>query len=206
MIAGIAGLLEWMGPDCVIVAVGGVSLRLFIPGSLLNDLGDIGSPVKFHTHLYVREDQLALYGFKDQEQLSLFEMLIGVAGVGPRAALNVLSNADSAAVQLAIAQSDTDFLKKVPGIGVKTASRIILELKGKLVDTPATGKAARIAAGGPDSHKNAAVALERMRVIEALTGLGYTVAEVQTALVSFPDGHSLSLEEQVLAALQYLGQ
>ena len=103
--------------------------------------GQSGAKIKLYTHLYVREDQLTLYGFKNPEQLALFDLLLGVAGVGPRAALNVLSNASTEAVQLAIARSDADFLKKVPGIGAKTASRgIILELKGKLVETtPATG-------------------------------------------------------------------
>src|SRR5438045_6561228 len=95
---------------------GGVSLRIFVPASILSELGDIGSEIKLYTHLYVREDQLALYGFRTPDQLSLFELLLGVAGVGPRAALNVLSNAAPETVQLAIAQSDIDFLKKVPGI------------------------------------------------------------------------------------------
>ena len=205
MIAAVTGRLEWMGPDSVIIGVAGVSLRIAVPASLLNELGEIGAIVKLYTHLYVREDQLALYGFMDQDGLSLFEMLLGVAGVGPRAALNVLSNAGSEAVQLAIAQGDVDFLKKVPGIGVKTASRIILELKGKLVDSGGSGRAARLL-NEPAGQKNAALALARMQVIEALTGLGYTTGEVQTALSSFPPDHQMTLEEQVLAALRFLGQ
>ena len=206
MIVGVQGRLEWMGTDSVVVTVGGVSLRVFVPTTLLNQLGEVGSEVKLFTHFYIREDQMSLYGFKNQDELQLFEMLIGVAGVGPRAALNVLGNASSEAVQLAIAQSDTDFLKKVPGIGVKTASRIILELKGKLVEVPGPAKAAARAVSTTTDPKNAAAALERMQVIEALTGLGYTQAEVQTALASLPPDHALSLEEQVLAALRYLGQ
>ncbi len=195
-----------MGTDSVVLEVGGVSLRIFVPASQLSDMGSIGTTVKLYTHFYVREEQMALYGFQNQEQLSLFEMLLGVAGVGPRAALNVLSNASSEAVQLAIAQSDVDFLKKVPGIGPKTASRIILELKGKLVEVSGPAKAAALAVSGPGGVKNSTVALERMQVIEALTSLGYSSGEVQTALASLPAEHSLSLEEQVLAALRYLGQ
>lgn len=206
MIVAVRGRLEWMGTDSVVLEVGGVSLRLFVPSSLLNDLGEVGSEVRLHTHFYVREDQMALYGFGTQEQLSLFEMLIGVAGVGPRAALNVLSNASSEAVQLAIAQSDADFLKKVPGIGAKTASRIILELKGKLVDVSGPARAVALAASSPGEAKNATAVLERMQVVEALTNLGYTTIEVQGALAALPGDQKLSLEEQVLAALQYLGQ
>lgn len=203
MITAIRGRLERIGLDNIIVEVGGVSLRLFVPTALLNDLGEIGGEVKLYTHFYVREDQLALYGFKNQEQLDLFELLIGVAGVGPKAALGMLSAAAVEAIHLAIAQSNVDFLKKVPGIGVKTASRIILELKGKLVEIGGPAKA--IALGGGTGPANATT-LERMQVVEALTNLGYTPAEVSAALATLPPDHHLSLEEQVLETLRYLGQ
>ncbi len=202
MIAAVRGKLEWMGPDSLLIDISGVSLRLFVPAAILNDLGPIGGEIKLYTHLYVREDQLTLYGFKNPEQLALFDLLLSVAGVGPRAALNVLSNASTEAVQMAIAQSDADFLKKVPGIGAKTASRIILELKGKLVETtPATRSA-----GGKQANYSPEKSLERLRITEALSGLGYTTAEIQTALAALPQDQTLSLEEQVLAALRYLGQ
>ena len=205
MIAAVRGKLEWMGPDSVLIDVSGVSLRLFVPVSILDDLGPIGGDIKLYTHLHFneREGQLILYGFKNPEQLSLFNLLLGVAGVGPRAVLNVLSNASTEAVQMAIAQGDADFLKKVPGIGAKTASRIILELKGKLVEaTPAT----RSSGSKQAAQANPEKALERMRITEALSGLGYTSAEIQVALASLPPDHILSIEEQVLAALRFLGQ
>ncbi len=204
MIVAIRGKLERSGLDSVIIEVGGVSLRIFVPVSLLNDMGEVGGEVKLYTHLYVREDQWALYGFKSTEQLDLFELLIGVAGVGPKAALSMLSSAAVEAVHLAIAQSNVDFLKKVPGIGAKTASRIILELKGKLVEVSSPAKA--VALASPGDAKSNAVALERMQVIEALTNLGYTPAEVQAALTALPQDRPLSLEEQVLEALRFLGQ
>jgi Holliday junction DNA helicase RuvA len=204
MIAAVRGKLEWMGPDSILIDISGVSLRLFVPGAILNDLGPIGGEIKLYTHLYVREDQLTLYGFKNPEQLALFDLLLSVAGVGPRAALNVLSRASTESVHLAIAQGDVDFLKKVPGIGVKTASRIILELKGKLVEpTSASRSAAGKNANGQASPEKA---LERLRITEALNGLGYTSAEIQAALAALPQEEKLSLEEQVLAALRYLGQ
>jgi holliday junction DNA helicase RuvA len=205
MIAAVRGRLEEMGADNVVIEVGGLSLRLYVPTTVLNDLGEIGSEVKLYTHFYVREAQMSLYGFKSQEQLSLFELLLGVAGVGPRAALNVLSHADSAAVQLAIAQSDADFFKKVPGIGAKTASRIILELKGKLVEVSSPARVAALAGSEPGA-KNSQAALERMQLIEALSNLGYTTPEIQSALGSIPADPPLTLEQQVLTALRYLGQ
>ncbi len=204
MIAAIRGKLEHSGLDSVVVEVGGVSLRLFVPVALLNEIGEIGSEIKLYTHLYVREDQLSLYGFKSQEQLDLFDLLIGVAGVGPKAALSMLSAAEVETIHLAIAQGNVDFLKKVPGIGAKTASRIILELKGKLVEVGGPAKAVALAAGG--DAKNNLAALERMQLIEALSNLGYTPAEVQAALGALPQDRQLSLEEQVLEALRYLGQ
>jgi Holliday junction DNA helicase RuvA len=204
MIAAVRGKLEWMGPDSILIDISGVSLRLFVPAAILDELGPIGGEIKLYTHLYVREDQLTLYGFKNPEQLALFNLLLGVAGVGPRAALNVLSNASTEAVQLAIARSDADFLKKVPGIGAKTASRIILELKGKLVETtPATRAGAGKQALGQASPEKT---LERLRITEALSGLGYSSAEIQASLAALPQAENLSLEEQVLAALRYLGQ
>jgi Holliday junction DNA helicase RuvA len=206
MIAAIRGRLESMGLDNVVIEVGGVSLRIFVPVSLLSELGEIGSEVKLYTHLYVREDQLSLYGFKSQAQLDLFDLLLGVAGVGPKAALNMLSSATVEAVQLAIAQSNVDFLKKVPGIGAKTASRIVLELKGKLVEVSAPARSVALALGGSPDGKNNAAALARMQVMEALSNLGYNPQEVQDALKALPTDRELSIEEQVFEALHYLGQ
>ena len=204
MIAAVRGKLEWMGPDSVLVDISGVSFRLFVPVSLLDSLGPIGSDLKLYTHLHFneREGQLILYGFKDPDQLALFDMLLGVAGVGPRAVLNVLSNATTEAVQLAIAKGDADFLKKVPGIGAKTASRIILELKGKLVETTPTTRSSGKKTGLESPEKT----LERVRITEALSGLGYTSGEIQSALSALPQDQNLGIEEQVLAALRYLGQ
>jgi Holliday junction DNA helicase RuvA len=202
MIAAVKGQLEYTGLDYVLINVNGVSLRLFVPLSLLEDLGEIGREVKLYTHLYVREDQLALYGFKSNDQQDLFEMLIGVAGVGPKAALSMLSAAEVGAIHLAIAQSNVDFLKKVPGIGPKTAARIILELKGKLVDIDKTSRTA-VKVGDP---KQAAITLERQQVVAALSGLGYNPTEIQAALTSLPTEQPLTIEEQVLGALRYLGQ
>jgi Holliday junction DNA helicase RuvA len=205
LITAVRGKLELIGLDSVIVEVGGVSLRVFVPVSLLSGMGEIGQEVKLYTHFYIREDQMALYGFKSSDQLELFELLLGVSGVGPKAALTLVGASDVQTVHLAISQNNVDYLKKIPGIGPKTAGRIILELKGKLVDTSPTSKVIA-AAGATGTIQTNQTALQRTQVIEALTGLGYSLGEVQRALSSLPADKALSIEEQVFEALRYLGQ
>jgi holliday junction DNA helicase RuvA len=205
LITAVKGKLEIIGLESVIIEVGGVSLRVFVPVSLLSSMGEIGQELKLYTHFYVREDQMALYGFKSPDQLDLFELLLGVSGVGPKAALTLVGAAEVQTVHLAISQSNVDFLKKIPGIGPKTAGRIILELKGKLVETSTTSKSLA-AAGASGTIQNNQTALVRTQVIEALTGLGYSLGEVQRALGSLPADKELSIEEQVFEALRYLGQ
>jgi holliday junction DNA helicase RuvA len=205
LITAVRGKLEIIGLDSVILEVGGVSLRIFVPVTLLSDVGEIGQEVKLYTHFLVREDQMALYGFRASDQLELFELLIGVSGVGPKAALGIISSADVATVNVAISQSNVDFLKKIQGIGPKTAGRIILELKGKLVETSTASKSSALA-GASGNAKLSQEALQRTQVIDALTGLGYSLIEIQRALANLPTDRTLSIEEQVFEALRYLGQ
>jgi len=194
-----------MGTDYVILEVGGISLRVFVPTVLLSELGEIGSEVKLYTHFYLKEALMALYGFNSNAALGLFEMLLSVSGVGPKAALSLVGAGGVEAVHLAIAQSDVDFLKKIPGIGAKTAARIILELKGKLVELPTSAKMMANALSG-SNNKAAPQALERMQLREALSGLGYSSQEIEAALAALPTDQILSLEDQVFEALRYLGQ
>jgi Holliday junction DNA helicase RuvA len=188
MIASIHGRLEAHGADWVVVDVGGVSLRVFVPATSIARLPPLGEPVRFVTHLYLREDAIALYGFLSSDDLSLFEQLIGVTGVGPKVALTMLSSATSTSVRQAIASENVDNLIKIPGIGRKLASRLILELRGKLT-APEGGVAVPNAT--PDSD-----------VVDALLGLGYSLADAQTALRSLPSDRALELEERIRLALQ----
>ncbi len=205
MITAIRGRLEAMGTDYVILEVGGISLRVFVPTVLLSELGEIGSEVKLYTHFYIKEALMALYGFNSNPALELFELLLSVSGVGPKAALSLVGAGGVEAVHLAIAQSDVDFLKKIPGIGAKTAARIILELKGKLVELPGSARMVANAVSGLN-NKAAPQALERMQLREALSGLGYSTQEIEAALAALPTDQVLSLENQVFEALRYLGQ
>jgi Holliday junction DNA helicase RuvA len=186
MIAGLEGKLQSRSADGAIIKVGGVSLQVYMPSSTLSTLGTIGEAVHLYTHLHLREDNVALYGFATAEELELFRTLIGVSGVGPKVALAVLSAMDPGQLALAIATGNVALLSQVPGVGQKMAGRLALELKGKLegimISAPAEGDA---------------------EVIAALTSLGYSVAEATSALASLPDSAELSVEEKIRRALQY---
>jgi len=192
MIAGVRGPVEAVGPDWVVVDVGGISLRLAIPASSTNRLPPIGQTVRLLTHLYVREDAIALYGFLTSDELAFFEQVIGVTGVGPKLALAMLSAAPSETLRQAIASESVDALVRVPGIGRKLASRLILELRGKL--TPANGPIV------------ATPATADQDLIAALVGLGYSPADATTAVQSVSSEHSLDLEERIRRALQFFAR
>jgi Holliday junction DNA helicase RuvA len=190
VIRALRGALEAVGTDWVVVGVGGVSLQVFVPPSAVESLGPPGSQVRLHTHLSVREDNLSLYGFPTVAGLRLFELLLAVSGVGPRTALSLLSTLSPEALAVAIATEDATTLSTAPGVGKRTAARVILDLKGKLEQewaVPAT--APRDARGD---------------VVEALLALGYSPTEARRAVAAVPQDPSLSLEEQVREALQHL--
>ena len=192
MIAAVRGTLEAHGTDAVIVDVGGISLRVFVPTSALARLPAVGQSIRLVTYLYLREDLIALYGFLTSDELALFEQLIGVTGVGPKLALAILSSAPSDALRTAIASENLDNLTRIPGIGKKLAGRLILELRGKL--TPPPGEAA-----APVSSTDA-------DVVEVLVSLGYNPADAQAAVKSLPTGRDLDLEERIRLALQFFAK
>ena len=192
MIASLQGVLGSMGGDYAIINVGGVGFRVYMPTSVLSTLGKVGEEVQIHTHLHVKDDDISLYGFGTADELTIFETLIGVSGLGPRLALAMLSALNVEQMTMAIATGSTDLLITVPGIGKKMASRLVLELKDKigagLIATPA-----------------AQMAQENTDVLAALTSLGYSVAEASHAVATLPAASDLSVEERVKLALQYLG-
>ena len=132
MIAGLDGTLEQLNPDSAIIKVSGVSFQVYTPASTLGRLGSIGDRVRLHTYLHWKEDSTALYGFTTPQELDLFKMLIAVSGVGPKSALSMLSSLTPDDLVSAILSSNVDLITQAPGIGKKTASRVILDLKGKL--------------------------------------------------------------------------
>ena len=173
--------------DAVVLDVAGVGYRAFVPGPTAGD-AEIGSTLTLHTHLQIRDDGASLFGFGHPHELSLFELLIGVSGVGPRSALALLSTMTADELRLAIAGGAAEPLRRVPGIGVKTAGRIILELQSKIdiggVTEDATGS------------------LPADDLAQALRGLGYTQQEVAEGIAA-TRGTVRSTEERLRDILVY---
>jgi len=190
MIATVEGILEYRGHDSVIINVGGIGFRVYVPGSTSNQLGAVKGRVSLYTHLHVREDSISLYGFASSEELTLFRSLISVTGIGAKLALTVLSALNPEQLVMAITSGDIDLLSQTPGIGKKMASRLVVELKGKL-EKEWKEVALPLAPGHAD-------------VIAALTGLGYSTTEATKAISKLPGSEALTLEEKVRMALQQL--
>lgn len=132
MIASIDGVIRGSDGNRIVVEVGGVGLEVFVPQRVLDSFGPSGSPVRLHTYLVVREDALTLYGFPDENERRLFQTLLGVSGVGPKLALSVLSASSAGEIARLIRDEKTKTLMTFPGIGKKTAERIVLELRDKI--------------------------------------------------------------------------
>ncbi len=190
MIATLHGKLQARAEDSLIVNVGGVGFGVRVSSRTLARFDAIGSDVHLFTHLRVREDELTLYGFANEEELSLFEILLTVSGIGPKVALAVLSAASVDTLRLAIAQGNLDVLTAIPGIGRKTAQRLVLELKGK-IDVSGLGEVTELTPVDQD-------------VMNALITLGYSAAEATRAARSVP-ANAKTLEDRLRHALQDLG-
>lgn len=192
MIAGIRGLVAGCGDDHVLVQLNGIQLRVFAPRSTLSQVGDPGQEIDLFTHLHVREDALALYGFATEAELELFELLLTVSGIGPRVALNILSAASVSVLRSAIANSQTDVLQSVPGIGKKMAEKLIFSLRDK-VGTSLPAVAAR------------EITVVDKEVVNALLSLGYSAAEARATVAALPVDPAATVEDRTWQALRRLG-
>jgi len=190
MIASLEGTLEYRGVDSVIVNVGGIGFQVYVSSSTLNQLGAVKDRVSLCTHLHLREDNASLYGFATSEELALFRNLISVSGVGPKLALALLSSLSSEQLVMAITSGNVDVISQVSGVGKKMASRLVVELRGKL-EKQWEGTILPLASENTDA-------------VAALTSLGYSLRESSQAISSIPDQEGMSLEEKVKAALQQL--
>ena len=189
MIATLRGEVTQIEENALVVEVGGVGLRVFAPAPLRGRM-KVGEAAFLFTHLVVREDALNLYGFETQADRELFTMLLGVDGVGPRIALAVLSTLTIDAVQRAVFAEEAETLGRVPGVGKKTAQKIILYLHDRLKPADALAKVAAL------SDKDS-------EVLAALTALGYSVIEAQTAIQSIPKDAPEDVEERLRLALKH---
>ena len=193
MIAGVEGILVSKAANSVTVKAGPVTFLVSVPGSTLSKLGHPGSNVSLHTHLYVREDILALYGFSSRQELALFEQLITVSGIGPKVALALLTTMSAEQIITAIISGNSDLLSQVPGIGKKTSGRIILDLKSKLEK-------------GWEGEFMPSITEADSDAVAALTGLGYSLREATQALGNIAQGEGMTVEDKVRLALQQLAK
>lgn len=181
MFAYIKGNLEVKTNGYVVIDVNGIGYKIFMSETAINKLGQIGKIVKIHTYVRVREDDISIFGFNTNEELRMFELLLSVSGIGAKSALVILSNVSVSSFALAIINNDVNLLKKLPGIGPKTAQRAILELKDKLK------KENEIVANEDrevsDTIKAAIIDDEKIaEATAALKVLGYTGKEIEKAL------------------------
>src|SRR5262245_40837804 len=189
MIATLRGEISQIEETAIILEVGGVGLRVFVPAPV-RTRAKVGEAAFLFTHLVVREDALTLYGFESQADRELYTILLGVDGVGPKVALSVLSTLSLDAIQRAVFAEESEILGRVPGVGKKTAQKMALHLKDKLKPVDALAGVASMS--DTDSE-----------VLAALTALGYSVVEAQSAIQSIPKDASKDVEERLRIALQY---
>ncbi|MBR2241279.1 MAG: Holliday junction branch migration protein RuvA [Clostridia bacterium] len=201
MYAYIKGTLEIKTTEYVVVETSGIGYKIFMSETAIDKLGEIGSLVKIHTYLRVREDDMSLYGFNTNEELRMFELLLSVSGVGAKSAIVILSNITPSSFALAVITDDVAKLKKIPGIGPKTAQRIILELKDKLKVIEDTEKDELEELLSKKEANNEKVS----EAVSALQVLGYNRKEIEKAFEKF-DKDELSVEDIIKKGLLFLSK
>jgi len=188
MIASLQGEVIGFGEDSLVILIGGIGMRVYVPNPLRAQARP-GEKLFLQTHLVVRQDALTLYGFETEAERDFYIMLLGVNGVGPRTALAILSALSVDAMRRAVLSEQAEIFSRVPGIGKKTAQKILLHLQGRV-----SGEA--ILPGGPGAETD-------IEVVDALTTLGYSIVEAQAALQSIPRDTPADVETRLRLALQY---
>jgi Holliday junction DNA helicase RuvA len=194
MIASLEGIVSAVGKGVLVVQVAGVGFRVAVPQTLLDGISGPGQDLRLFTYLHVRENELALYGCGSEEELAHFRLLLGVSGIGPKVALAILSSLPPDHLRAAIVHEDVTALARVPGIGPKTARKMVFDLKDKVE--------AELAPGSIQPTPVDAITEADADLIAALTGLGYSVVEAQAAIHSLPREPG-PFEERVRLALAY---
>lgn len=189
MISSLSGRVAHIDETSLTLELSGVGFKVSVPKPLLQE-AHVGQVLSLHTYLVVRETELSLYGFQTIEARNLFVLLLGVDRVGPKLALSLLSNLTPAALRAAVTSGQSSVIGKVPGVGPKTAQKILLHLTDRVL--PSEGDEAALLRQTGDGD-----------LLEALTGLGYSVVEAQTALQSLPKDAPEDLEERLKLALRY---
>ena len=198
MYAYISGKIADKANNYVVIDNGGMGYKIFMSPSVIEKLRDVGEFQKIHTYYYVREDVISLYGFLTNEELRMFELLLSVSGIGAKSAIQILSSITPSSFALAVISNDVSKIVKIPGIGSKTAARIILELKDKLKTEQAISKNEQVKEAIHESEKDT-------EAVVALQVLGYTRKEIEKALEKF-ETQNLTVEEIIKKALSILGK
>ena len=203
MIASVKGKLEGVTTESVIIDVNGLGVEAIVPTTVINLLPKIDENIKLHTYLHVREDAMQLYGFLEKEDLDFFKLLITVNGIGPKAAIAILSSMPTDILTFAILSEDTKTIQKAQGIGAKTAKKLVLELKDKvgIIKTPQNT--------GSEIYDNAALTIGinseiKDEAVQVLTALGYSQTEAVKAISTVEMYEEMTSEELVKLSLKNL--
>ncbi|HIX14786.1 MAG TPA: Holliday junction branch migration protein RuvA [Candidatus Hungatella pullicola] len=197
MISYVKGPLAEVMEDCVVIDTGGVGLEIRVPVSVLEQMPSLGTQVTLYTYFQVREDAMCLYGFLNRRDVTLFRQLLSVNGIGPKGALGLLSALSPDDLRCSIASGDAKAISKAPGVGVKTAQRVILDLKDKvdLADLMPVSRAVMEEVKAEGSAREA---------VEALTALGYSAGEAARAVSRVEGTEQMTAEDVLKASLKYL--
>ena len=198
MYAYIKGSIDMKLSDSIIIETGGVGYKIYMTKNAIEKIGNVGDIVKIHTHYYVREDNISLYGFMTSEELRMFELLIQTSGIGAKSALTILANIEPYAFALAIITNNDEKLIKIPGIGKKTAARMILELKDKMKIELEEQKLEGVVENANDDESVS-------EAISALQVLGYNRKEIEKAFEKL-DLKDMMVEDMIRKGLALLAR
>lgn len=200
MISFIRGELVEVLEDTVVVENNGMGYNVKVPMSVLADMPQCGMEVKLFTYLYVREDAVNLFGFLSRDDLNIFKMMLGVSGIGPKGALAILSTMTANELRLAVVSDDAKAISKSPGVGLKTAQKLIIEMKGRISMPEFGGNTAALLSTGQENVADDA----RAEAIAALTALGYSNSEAVLAVKKVDFTEDMDAEAVLKASLKHL--
>ncbi len=197
MYAYIYGQIMEKEPENLVIENGHIGYNIHVAPGMLSRFPEVGQFAKVYTYTSVREDAFWLYGFSSKEELNVFKLLITVNGIGPKGAMGILSVMDADTLRLAILSQDTKMIAKAPGVGAKSASRIVLELKDKIKPEDVIGNVG-------ETEDSSAASQIRQEAAEALTALGYTVSDAYRVLQQIPITEDTSVESVIKSALRLM--
>lgn len=202
MISYIRGTLAEKNEDSAVVEAHGVGYQIFVPVPVLSELPPLGESVKIYTYFSVREDGMSLFGFLSRQDLAMFKQLIGVNGIGPKSALGILSALRPDVLRMAVASGDAKTISRAPGVGPKTAQRIILDLKDKIRPEDVLARGLEESLAVPEEISG--VGQAGKEAVEALTALGYSAAEAAGAVKKVKITEEMTAEDVLKGALRHL--